>query len=104
MRIFKLSCSEEVYRAGEGDTYGSIAERFGTVAENIIAANGAADVGGPSDGDLLFVPDLDCLVYTVRPLDTAAGIAKKFGVAAADVMPGGRLYIGQRVLIKKYKI
>jgi len=125
MRVFKLSCNEEVYRVEEGDTFQSIAERFNTVAENIAAANGfgngAADGNGAGaggntganggadgnsaliPGDMLFIPDLECPVYTVGPLDTAEGIAKKFGVSVEDVVPGGRLYIGQRVVIKNKK-
>ena len=98
MRIIKLSTAEAVCRAEEGDTLASIAERFGTTLENIAESNGTRE---PETGDLLFIPNLNCPLYAVRPLDTVDSVAEKFGVRPADILhSGGKLYIGQKLIIK----
>jgi LysM repeat protein len=99
MRIYKLFCAEAVYRAVEGDTFAGIADKFGTLAENVARSNGG---GEPMDGDLVFVPDLDCALYTAQPLDTVGGIMDKFGIGPSDILPAdlSAVYVGQKLLVR----
>ncbi|MDR1094426.1 MAG: LysM peptidoglycan-binding domain-containing protein [Clostridiales bacterium] len=99
MRIYQMQCAEAVYRAAEGDTFAGIAEKFGTLAENVAECNGGVE---PLDGDLVFIPNLDYTLYTAQPLDTVGGIMNKFGVGPQDILPAGldSVYVGQRLLVK----
>ena len=99
MRIYKIFCKETVYRAAEGDTWQSVADKFETLAENVAKANGNGEL---SAGDLVFVPDLDCTLYVAQPLDTIGAVAKKFGVDPKDILPADaeNVYVGQKLLIK----
>jgi len=99
MRIYQVLCREAVIRVKEGDGFEGLADMLGTIPENITAHNGGAK---PAAGDLLFVPDLDRVLYTVQPLDTVESVAERFNVRADDILPAGlkRLYLGQKLAIK----
>jgi len=99
MRIYKISHGGGIHRVREGDTYASIADKFDTVAEIVKAENGGGEFMA---GDLVFVSDPQGVLYTARPLDTIAGIAKKFNVSPNDIFPADieNVYVGQKLLIK----
>ncbi len=72
------------YRVNEGDTLLSLAERFSVPFNLIIKSNNLRSE--LSVGDLLYIEQPDCRLYTVEPFDTAESIGEKFGVSALKIL------------------
>lgn len=100
------------YVVQSGDTAYSIARRFGTSVEAIVAANKLADPRVLRVGQRLVIPGATtpgnvAKVYIVQPGDTLFGIAAYFGTTtyalARDnyITNTNRIYVGQRLVIRK---
>ena len=105
-----------------GDSASGIAETYGFTLEELQAANPNADLAMIYVGQEIVIPVADAdipaldaidgpagerTVYTVRPGDTATGIAAVHGISYADLRqlnPGSELalvYIGQTLIVPK---
>lgn len=110
------------YRVVKGDSLWAIARRFGVSQKTLLRANGLRSGRLLKVGQKLFIPDkggqrtvaaraeartahAGLVPYEVRSGDTVWGIARRFGVSAADVLranglgSGKHLQIGQRLYI-----
>jgi murein DD-endopeptidase MepM/ murein hydrolase activator NlpD len=70
----------ETYRVRAGDSVSTIAARHSISMDAIIASNGITNVRRLREGELLRIPNMDGIPYTVKPRDTLSGIS-----AAMDV-------------------
>ena len=100
------------YTVVEGDSLWSIARRFGTTVEALVAVNGISEADFLQPGQVLRVPTgrqeapgpRRVFTYTVRQGDTLWAIALKTGVrvedlAAANGIQGDRLRVGQKLVV-----
>lgn len=94
----------EIYIATEGDTYASVAGRFG-VDEGYLRSVNGADSGEPALGQAIVIPSPERTV-TVREGDTLYGIAEENGMSVYELFRlnpalGGRteLYPGQVLVL-----
>ena len=74
------------YVVKEGDSLGSIADRFGISVETLLWANQVSDPDSIQVGDELVVLPVSGALYTVKPGDTINTIASKSGVSAGEIM------------------
>lgn len=101
-----------LYAVKPGDTYYSIARRFGTTIEALTSANPGVDPNSLRVAQLLCVPRRSAYppcpggtYYTVRPGDTLYAIALQFSItlnALAAANPGvdpNKLYVGQSLCV-----
>ena len=103
-------CPGVVYTVAAGDTLFSLANRFNTTVEAILAANPGLDP------ERLFIGEKICIplpappvcpgfTYVVRPGDTLFGLAKRFNTSVTAILaanPGidpNRLQIGQEICL-----
>lgn len=95
-----------------GDTLYSIALRFGTTVDALVALNGLADPAFIYAGQVLLVPGAeqpqppsDALVHVVQAGDTLYSIAWRYGTTVSDLARLNSIanpwfiYVGQRLLI-----
>ena len=84
-----------------GETLTSIAFRYGTTADALVAANGLSDGDWIYVGQVLNVPDGSSPVpisggcathYMVQPGDTLSGIAWRYGTTVNELMQANSLY------------
>lgn len=68
------------YEVREGDTLGSIAEKFDLSLETLLWANDLKETSKIKPGETIKVPPIDGIVHTVRKGDTIYSIAKKYGL------------------------
>jgi len=104
------------YVVQAGDTWYSIAQRFGLRAEELAAANGFPVVQGPYVGQTIIIPPTylpqpqpipapNGMVYIVQPRDTLFSIARRFGVPLTELAAANRIvdynhiWVGQQLLI-----
>lgn len=106
------------YVVQPGETWFSIAQRFGLPAEALAAANGMPVFQGPYAGQTIMIPPTympqpqpvpppmtDRIVYIVQPKDTLFSIARRFGVSLAElaaingIIDYNRIWVGQQLLI-----
>lgn len=92
------------YEVGEGETMESIAKKFGVSTDQIRWSNGkkTTDVDA---GDILYVPSVEGIVYTVKDDDTIASIVDKYGSSEEEIIALNDLEVsgiseGMRILIK----
>lgn len=80
--------SEDVtYEVLDGDTIGSIAEKFGVSVETIKWANpGITSIKNIKKGQKLLIPPVTGIVHTVKSGETIFSIAKKFSSEAQAVV------------------
>jgi murein DD-endopeptidase MepM/ murein hydrolase activator NlpD len=64
----------------DGDTLGSIAEKFVLSLETVLWANDLEETSKIKPGDVVKVPPIDGIVHTVRKGDTIYSISKKYGL------------------------
>jgi len=99
------------YTVRRGDTLTSIAYRFGTTVQAIVQANRLYNPSLIYVGQVLIIPaapgaqPATGVVYTVKPGDTLASIAYRFGVdpwsiaMANNIYNMSLIYVGQRLWI-----
>lgn len=100
------------YAIKAGDTYYSIARRYGTTVEALVAANPGVNPNMLTIGKLICVPRRNTYpaceggtYYTIRAGDTFYAIAVKFNLSLSALTaanPGtdpARLYVGQAICI-----
>lgn len=75
-----------VYAVQEGDTPGSIAERFGISLNTLLWANNIRNAKNIRIGDELIILPVTGVQYEVKKGDTAESIARKFKADAGDIM------------------
>lgn len=88
----------------EGESMESIAARYGVSTDNIRWSNGLKTTS-VAVGDLLYIPSVSGIVYTVKSGDTAESIAKKYGSSAAEIIALNDLEVsglgeGMRIVIR----
>jgi spore germination protein len=74
-------------QVGEGETVDVIARRFGVRRESVIWNNEATvGDGEPLKGSLLAIPSVDGIIHEIRPGETLAEIASRFGVEVQAII------------------
>ncbi len=79
------------YTVQEGDLISFIASDFGVTVNTLIWANGLKDADSISPGQTLRIPPVSGVIHKVVKGDTAAALAKKYGVEADRVIAYNRL-------------
>jgi len=74
------------YEVTEGDTLGTLAERFGVDTATIVQANDISNADRLKVGDQLTILPITGVQYTVQPGDTLAGIAERYQVDLGPVI------------------
>lgn len=100
------------YAIQPGDTFFSLARRFGTTVPALVSANPLADPNNLQIGQTICVPRQPVFpacpegnFYTIRPGDTFFALSRRFNVSLDDLVeanPGvdpDRLFVGQVVCI-----
>ncbi|GEM_PF-3974575 len=106
------------YVVQPGETWFSIAQRFGLPPEALAAANGMPVFQGPYAGQTIIIPTPYMpqpqpvpppmpgrIVYIVQPKDTLFSIARRFGVSLVElaaingIVDYNRIWVGQQLLI-----
>jgi LysM repeat protein len=94
-----------------GDTLFSLARRYGTTVEAIVALNGLADASNISVGQVLMIPGTSApapgsgQVYIVQRGDTLFSIARRFGSTVEAIQRANGIVnptyisVGQRLVI-----
>jgi LysM repeat protein len=91
------------YVVQRGDTLDSIARRFNTTVQNLIALNGLPNANRITVGQTLNVPAPrpQVILYTVQPGDTLFRIALRYGVTVQSlqvnngIVNPNRIFVGQ---------
>jgi LysM repeat protein len=95
------------YTIQPGDTLYSIAQRFNTTVDNILAFNHIPNPNFITVGRILIIPQSppEAIIYTVRPGDTVYLIARRFGTSVQNIVTFNYLvnpnliYPGQRLVV-----
>lgn len=94
----------KIYKVAEGDTVGSIADKFGINAETIRLSNGLSGDTVPA-GTKLIISPVNGLVYTVKAGDSPGSIAAKYRadknllIAFNDAELTGKFKVGDKIVI-----
>jgi peptidoglycan DL-endopeptidase LytE len=75
-----------VYEVSEGDTVGTLAERFGVDTATIVVANDLGNADRLKVGDQLTILPVTGVQYTVQPGDTLAEIAERYQVDLGPII------------------
>lgn len=70
-----------VYVVEKGDIVGSIAEKFGVSQDSIISVNRLTNTRALQIGQILKIPSIDGIVYTVKENDTASSISDAYKIS-----------------------
>lgn len=95
----------ESYTVAEGDTIGTIAERFGLSITTVLWANDLSVRSTIRPGDDLTILPVDGVVHTVKNGETLSKIAKLYGAEADEIQSSNNLKsanslsIGQTLLV-----
>jgi LysM repeat protein len=90
-------CVQTKYYVRPGDNLYRIALRFGVSVQSIVAANGIVNPNRIFVGQRLIIPCTHVfppshgVLYTVRPGDTLAGIAFRFGVSIYSIVAANHI-------------
>jgi murein DD-endopeptidase MepM/ murein hydrolase activator NlpD len=93
------------YTVQEGDLLSFIASDFGVSAQSIMWANNIKDPDSLTPGQVLRIPPVSGVIYTVKKGDSSASLAKKFAadegrIIAFNHLPqDGTLAIGDEIII-----
>ncbi len=93
------------YTVQQGDTVGSIAQKFGISVDTILVQNNLKAQSLIRPGEHLSILPISGVAYEVRSGDTLSGIASEFNVSADkiseanDISSDGYLKIGQTLII-----
>jgi len=68
------------YQVQEGDTIGSIAEKYNLQLDTILWANDLTEKSAIKPDQIIKVPPVDGIVHTVRKGDTIYSLAKRYGL------------------------
>jgi LysM repeat protein len=87
-------CPGGTYTIRPGDTFFSLARRFGTTVEALLAANPGVDPDRLQVGQVICLPPgipgpIPCpggTIYTVQAGDTLIGIGRRFGVSLSEMI------------------
>ena len=74
------------YQVAEGDTLGSIADKFGVSLETILWANDMTEKSKIKPGQTVKVPPVTGVVHQVKRGETIYSIAKKYDVEAQNIV------------------
>ncbi|MBE7083816.1 MAG: LysM peptidoglycan-binding domain-containing protein [Clostridiales bacterium] len=87
------------YRATENDTLFSIAQKFNIPVTLLVKLNNLKTE--VESGDLLYIEKEDCLLYNVKPFDTASSLALKFNTTEQKILSdNGVDYLFYGLIIK----
>ncbi|MFI5253844.1 MAG: LysM peptidoglycan-binding domain-containing protein [Candidatus Limnocylindrales bacterium] len=100
----RLADQVVTYRVRAGDTLAKIAARFGLKMSSLYWANDLTDKDTIQIGDVLAIPPIDGVLYTVKEGDTIESIAAAFHADAALVvayngLAGDVVVIGQTIMV-----
>lgn len=87
------------YTVTDGDSMGSIAEKFNVSTNSIIWANNFNSDTVIHPGDVIRIPPVSGLAYTVAPGDTLDSLANKYKVDKTKIAEQNKLAINQELLI-----
>lgn len=76
----------EVYQVQEGDTIGTIAERFGLKSDTILSANDMDDTDLLQIGQELSIPAVDGLVHVIKNGDALWDLASDYDVTLEEII------------------
>ncbi len=97
---------EQIHVVQQGESAVGIAARYGVPLARLLEVNGLRSAA-VAPGTRLIIPSLSdqVIIHLVRPLETLASLAARFGVSVEEIMrvngltrPDG-LFVGQRLLI-----
>ncbi|TDA70531.1 MAG: LysM peptidoglycan-binding domain-containing protein [Clostridia bacterium] len=109
-------CPGDTYTIQAGDTFSSLARRFGTTIEALRAANPGVDPDRLQVGQVICLPPgipgpIPCpggTIYLVRPGDTLASLGRRFGVplprlieANPHLVNPNQLQVGEPICIPR---
>lgn len=97
------------YEVTQGDTLGSIANKFNISVETILWANDLNSKSSIKVGQKLVILPVSGLSYKVKKGDTVSGLAEKFNVTEDDIVSfnkteNNRLIIGETIIIPGAKM
>lgn len=94
-----------VYTVEEGDTIGTIAEKFNLKTTTLLAANGLPERELIHAGDQLTILPADGVLHTVKSGETVSSVSAHYDISAADIIVYNHLNndaaitIGQKLII-----
>jgi surface antigen len=100
---FKSNADIKPYVSQKGDTVASIAAEFNVTSDSIMWSNDLSS-NDVNPGQLLYIPPVNGIVYTVKPGDTINSLAQMFHannqliVAYNDAEISG-IHVGERLII-----
>ena len=103
MQTYNIRHKYRLHKVSAGETLYSIAQSYNTTEYNIKSLNKTD--GDLQAGDMLYIGNLDRVLYIVKPADTLSSVAKKHDItetalcAFNSLTADSPLYIGQRVLV-----
>ena len=85
--LFKMPVTYKEYKVGPGDNISSVTKRFGlSNISTLIAVNEIDNVRLLRSGQILRIPSMDGLPYTVKNGDNLQGIAQKYNVKMEELL------------------
>ena len=82
----KPKAEVEEYTVVEGDTLGSIAEKFGVSLETVLWANDLTEKSKLKPGQVLKIPPVTGVVHRVKRGETVYSVAKKYDVEPQNIV------------------
>ena len=81
----------QAYKVRRGDTVSQIAVDYSVSVDAIIASNGITNVRILREGDVLRIPNMDGIPYTVKNGDSLSGISSSMGVPLEAILDANDL-------------
>lgn len=93
-----------IYVVHKGDSLAAVAQMFGVTKNTIITANDLSAEGIIKEGDVLVIPPISGITYTISKGDTLSGISDKYKIPSADIIEFNELgtstlKLGQKIII-----
>lgn len=95
----------KVYTVQDGDSIGSIADKFNISTDTVLWANGLSASTVINPGDHLAILPVSGVLHSVKSGDTVLGIAQQYGIQGADIVAynqladSSKLSLGQKLVI-----